>query len=85
MTRAEGRSACPSGPKVAAPSAGVVCHSPAFVPWRPEPARRAGFPAGLPFVWDATTLHNGTVFTLQTDIGEIDLVAEVAGPSDGGS
>jgi hypothetical protein len=25
------------------------------------------------------TLHNGTIFTLQTELGEIDLLAEVAG------
>ena len=36
-------------------------------------------PGELPFVWDEVTLRNGTVFTLQTDIGEIDLLAEVAG------
>jgi len=47
-----------------------------LAPFHPRPR---GFPAGLPFVWDETTLHNGTVFTLQTDIGAIDLLAEVAG------
>ena len=36
-------------------------------------------PVGLPFVWDEVTRRNGTIFTLQTDIGEIDLLAEVAG------
>ena len=36
-------------------------------------------PEGLPFVWDATTLANGTVFTLTTDLGIIDLLAEVPG------
>ena len=41
--------------------------------------RLRGVPAGLPFLWDEGTLRNGTVFTLQTDIGEIDLLAEVAG------
>jgi hypothetical protein len=44
----------------------------------PHPRPR-GFPVNLPFVWDEGTLHNGTVFTLQTDIGEIDLLAEVTG------
>jgi hypothetical protein len=41
--------------------------------------RPRGFPADLPFIWDEATLRNGTVFTLQTDIGEIDLLAEVTG------
>jgi hypothetical protein len=48
----------------------------ALAPFHPRPR---GFPGGLPFVWDEVTLRNGTVFTLQTDIGEIDLLAEVAG------
>jgi hypothetical protein len=48
----------------------------ALAPFHPRPR---GFPGGLPFVWDEGTLRNGTVFTLQTDIGEIDLLAEVTG------
>ena len=48
----------------------------ALAPFHPRPR---GFPAGLPFVWDEGTLRKGTVFTLQTDIGEIDLLAEVTG------
>lgn len=48
----------------------------ALAPFHPRPR---GFPAGLPFVWDERTLRNGTVFTLQTDLGAIDLLAEVAG------
>jgi hypothetical protein len=36
-------------------------------------------PAGLPFVWDEVTLRNGTIFTLSTDLGVVDLMAEVAG------
>ena len=51
----------------------------ALAPFHPRPRE---FPAGLPFVWDEATLHNGTIFTLQTDIGEIDLLAEVAGLGD---
>jgi hypothetical protein len=43
----------------------------------PIPSRPRGIPVGLPFVWDEATLRNGAVFTLQTDIGEIDLLAEV--------
>lgn len=46
---------------------------------RPFHPRPRGFPEGLPFVWDEATLRNGTVFTLQTDLGELDLLAEVAG------
>jgi predicted nucleotidyltransferase len=66
-----------------------ICHSrkssnlkklaAALAPFHPRPR---GFPPGLPFLWDDTTLRNGTVFTLQTDIGEIDLLAEVAGLGD---
>ena len=41
--------------------------------------RPRGFADDLPFTWDATTLANGTVFTLATDLGEIDLLAEVPG------
>jgi len=48
----------------------------ALAPFHPRPR---GFPAGLPFVWDEATLCNGAVFTLQTDVGEIDLLAEVTG------
>jgi hypothetical protein len=51
----------------------------ALAPFHPRPR---GFPAGLPFVWDDITLRNGTIFTLQTDVGEIDLLAEVAGLGD---
>jgi predicted nucleotidyltransferase len=50
--------------------------SAALAPFHPRPR---GFPPGLPFVWDETTLRNASIFTLQTDIGEIDLLAEVAG------
>lgn len=48
----------------------------ALAPFHPGPR---GFPEALPFVWDETTLRNTTVLTLQTDLGEIDLLAEVAG------
>jgi len=34
---------------------------------------------GLPFIWDETTLRNGTNFTLITDIGDIDMLGEVKG------
>ncbi len=48
----------------------------ALAPYHPRPAN---FPPELPFVWDDRTLHSGTVFTLDTDLGRIDLLAEVAG------
>ena len=48
----------------------------ALAPYHPRPR---GFPENLPFVWDAATLANGTVFTLTTDLGIIDLLAEVSG------
>jgi predicted nucleotidyltransferase len=44
--------------------------------------RLRGFPKELPFVWDERTLLNGTNFTLETDIGDIDLLGEVAGVGD---
>lgn len=47
-----------------------------LAPYHPRPR---GFPDGLPFVWDAATLANGTMFTLTTDLGVIDLLAEVSG------
>jgi hypothetical protein len=48
----------------------------ALAPFHP---RLRGFPKELPFVWDETVLRNATVLTLLTDLGEIDLLAEVAG------
>jgi hypothetical protein len=48
----------------------------ALAPYHPRPR---GFPDNLPFAWDAATLANGTVFTLATDLGIIDLLAEVPG------
>jgi hypothetical protein len=40
------------------------------------------FPDGLPFVWDEATLRNGTLFTLSTDVGSLDLLGEVLGIGD---
>ncbi len=51
----------------------------ALAPYHPRPR---GFPVGVPFVWDETTLHNATILTLDTQLGEIDLLAEVAGLGD---
>jgi len=48
----------------------------ALAPFHPKPR---DFPSGLPFIWDDATLRNSSVLTLQTDIGKIDLLAEVAG------
>jgi len=48
----------------------------ALAPFHP---RLRDFPTDLPFVWEAATLRNGTIFTLSTDIGVIDLLAEVKG------
>jgi hypothetical protein len=36
-------------------------------------------PQGLPFVWDVATLRNGSMFTLITTAGAVDLIAEVPG------
>jgi len=48
----------------------------ALAPFKP---RFRQFPKDLPFVWDERTLLNGTNFTLETEIGDIDLLAGVAG------
>ena len=48
----------------------------ALAAYHPRPA---DFPRELPFVWDDGTLRGGTIFTLDTDLGRIDLMAEVAG------
>ncbi|MGH7484869.1 MAG: nucleotidyl transferase AbiEii/AbiGii toxin family protein [bacterium] len=38
-----------------------------------------GAPPGLPFKWDATTLRHGLNFTLETTLGDIDLLGEITG------
>lgn len=38
-----------------------------------------GAPPGLPFVWDERTIRNGLNFTLQTELGAIDLLGEIVG------
>ncbi len=48
----------------------------ALEPFHPCPR---GFPPELPFVWDEATLRSSSVLTLQTDIGNVDLLAEVTG------
>ena len=35
-------------------------------------------PPGLPFTWDAKTIRSGLNFTLTTELGDIDLLGEVA-------
>ena len=51
----------------------------ALAPFKP---RFRNFPENLPFVWDERTLQGGTNFTLITEIGDIDLLGEVAGVGD---
>lgn len=46
---------------------------------RPYHPRLRDLPKELPFVWDPATLANSTVLTLNTDLGAIDLLAEVSG------
>ncbi|MBC7795151.1 MAG: hypothetical protein H7Z43_15710 [Clostridia bacterium] len=48
----------------------------ALAPFHP---RLRGAPAGLPFVLDSRTLKSGLNFTLETDLGAIDLLGEVTG------
>lgn len=51
----------------------------ALQPYNP---RLRGAPAGLPFRFDEQTLRSGLNFTLTTDLGDIDLLGEVAGIGD---
>lgn len=51
----------------------------ALAPFDP---RLRGFPKNLPFVWDERTLQHGTNFTLETDLGDVDLLGEVSGIGD---
>ncbi len=48
----------------------------ALAPYKPY---LRGAPRGLPFRWSPETLSNGLNFTLTTSLGDIDLLAEVAG------
>lgn len=48
----------------------------ALQPFNP---RLRGFPKELPFIWDASTLLNGTNFTLDTSLGDFDMLGEVSG------
>ena len=48
----------------------------ALKPWHP---RLRGIQTDLPFVCDEATLRNAPILTLPTDLGAIDLLAEVAG------
>jgi predicted nucleotidyltransferase len=41
--------------------------------------RPRGFPENPPYIFDETTLQNGTNFTFKTDLGDMDLLGEVAG------
>ena len=41
-----------------------------------------GFPENLPYIFDEITLQNATNFTFNTDLGDIDLLGEVAGIGD---
>ena len=51
----------------------------ALAPYHPRPRN---LPADLPFIWDERTLQQGTNFTLATNLGNIDLLGEVAGLGD---
>jgi hypothetical protein len=48
----------------------------ALAPFHP---RLRDLPQDLPFVWDQATLRNAAILTLSTDLGAIDLLAEVRG------
>jgi hypothetical protein len=51
----------------------------AMAPLHPKPR---DFRVGLPFIGDEVTFRNGAVFTLTTDLGSIDLLAQVSGVGD---
>ena len=51
----------------------------ALDPYHP---RLRGAPEGLPFRFDVATLRGGLNFTLTTDVGDVDLMGEVAGVGD---
>lgn len=55
----------------------LSCIVKALAPYKPRPRN---FPVELPFIFDQSTLRNGTNFTLETSIGDIDLL--VAGIGD---
>ena len=46
---------------------------------RPFQPRPRGFPTELPFVWDDSNLSQGTLFTLDTTLGDFDLLGEIDG------
>ena len=48
----------------------------ALAPYHP---RLRGVPPGLPFFWDVRTLQTSINLTLETDIGNVDLLGEPAG------
>ena len=48
----------------------------ALAPYHP---RLRGAPPNLPFLWDDRTLASGLNFTLTTDLGDLDILGEVAG------
>ncbi len=48
----------------------------ALAPFQP---RLRDVPRDLPFIWDEAALRNATILTLSTDVGPIDLLAEVKG------
>ena len=49
---------------------------------RPYNPRLRGAPADLPFRFDEDTLRGGLNFTLNTDLGDLDLLGEVSGIGD---
>lgn len=50
-----------------------------FAARSPYHPRLRGLPENLPFIWDEQTPRSGTDFTFTTDLGDLDLLGEVAG------
>lgn len=57
-------------------SANLTRIATSLAPFHPRPRE---FPSDLPFVWDEAMLRSTAILTLRTDLGPIDLLAEVTG------
>ena len=54
----------------------IVRLAAALTPYQPY---LRGAPPGLPFRWDAATIERGLNFTLETQLGDLDVLGEIVG------
>ena len=54
----------------------IVRLATALTPYQPY---LRGAPPGLPFRWDAATIERGLNFTLETQLGDLDVLGEIVG------